>query len=141
MATSASHSRAGNDESKMAAMQHQLMEVTHELAAMRTNLEGPNMATSVGHFRAGNDESKMAAMQYQLTEVTHKLAVIKTDLDRQPRFNNRRSRSRGRLPPAQQHTTTGYCYYHFNFGGHARNCKNPCNWSSNTVPVTQPSGN
>ncbi|KAK1137178.1 hypothetical protein K0M31_001702 [Melipona bicolor] len=148
MATSGSHSKeSNNDESKMAAMQHQLAEVTHQLAAMRTKLEGSNMATSASHPKADNDESKMTAIQHQLAEMTHELAAIKTDFsrrrpfDRQPRFNDRRSRSRGRLLQAQQHTTTGYCYYHFNFGGHARNCKKPCSWSSNTVPVTQPSGN
>lgn len=154
VATSASHSRAGNDESKMAALQHQLTEVTHKLTAMQTNLEGSNMATSVSHLRAGNDGSNMAtsvihlragnggsnmatsaghfrtgndkrnmaktqqlldnmaAMQHKLTEVTHELAAIKTDLsrrrpfDRQSRFNTRRSRFRGRQPPALQDTAT-----------------------------------
>lgn len=146
VATSASHPRAGNDESKMAAIQHQLKEVTQELAAIRTNLEESKMATSVGHLRTGNDESKMAAIQHQLTELTHELAAIKTNFsrrrpfNRQPRFNNRRSRSRGRQLPAQQHTTTGLCYYHFNFEARARNCRNPCNWATITVPATQPPG-
>lgn len=48
-----------------------------------------------------------------------------------PPPNSRRSMGRGRVPALSPPPTSAYCWYHFNFGASARQCRPPCQWPGN----------